>query len=130
MTEEIWVLVDYRLRQADEALESAIADREANRLGSAVNRAYYAMFYAALALLASRQTGTSKHAAVIARVSQLFIKDGPMPVRLGRIFNQAFDLRQKSDYRELFTCSPQQADELIAGANQFVTEARQILHRD
>jgi uncharacterized protein (UPF0332 family) len=43
-------------------------------LRSAVNRAYHAMFYAALALLAERQTETSRHSGVIAKFDQLFVK--------------------------------------------------------
>ena len=51
ITENIQALVAYRLEQAEESLDAAriLLDKTLNR--SAVNRAYYAMFYAVLALL-------------------------------------------------------------------------------
>jgi len=45
-------LVEYRLEQADESLKAAETLLKEGLLGSAVNRAYYAMFYSVLALLA------------------------------------------------------------------------------
>jgi len=80
---DLRAIVHYRLDQADEALQSARAELTSNRLRVAINRAYYAMFYAGLALLASRQIGTSKHSGVIAKVSELFIKPGILKGELG-----------------------------------------------
>ena len=85
------------------------------------------MFYAALALLASRQIGTSKHAGLIARVSEQFIRNCPLPSRLGRALNQAFDLRQKADYREFFEPTAEQADQIVTWAAEFMAESRRIL---
>ncbi len=50
--DQVAALVQYRLEQATTALEDARFLLEANRSPvSVVNRAYYSMFYAALALL-------------------------------------------------------------------------------
>ena len=59
--EKIQALVRYRMEQAAEALASADALFEGGFYRGTVNRAYYAMFYAVLALLALRGLGTSKH---------------------------------------------------------------------
>ena len=69
ITENIQALVAYRLEQADESLDAAriLLDRTLDR--SAVNRAYYAMFYAVLALLATRKRETSKHGGAISLFS-------------------------------------------------------------
>jgi len=48
VNDSLKTLVEYRLEQADEALEAAETLLKANLLGSAVNRAYYAMFYSVL----------------------------------------------------------------------------------
>ncbi len=42
--------------------------------GSAVNRAYYAIFYAANALLATQGITRSKHSGVIAAFRQYFVR--------------------------------------------------------
>ncbi len=119
--------MEYRLCQAEESLVSARADRQAGRLSGSINRGYYAMFYAALALLASRQITPSKHAGLIAKVSEQFIKNGPLSAYLGRALNRAFDLRQKSDYREFFTPTTEQTDQIIVWAEEFITESRRLL---
>lgn len=127
MSQDVQALVLYRLSQADEALAAARAERAAGRRRSAINRAYYAMFYASLALLTSRQVGTSKHSGVVARVSEHFIKTGLLPAEMGRALNQAFALRQKADYREFFEPTPDQVDQVLAWAAGFLAAARQLL---
>ena len=66
MTENIQALVTYRLEQADESLEAARALLDKKLIRPSVNRAYYAMFYAVLALLARGKKETSKHSGAIA----------------------------------------------------------------
>jgi uncharacterized protein (UPF0332 family) len=58
-------LIQYRLEQASETLrEGEILAREGLWHG-VINRAYYAMFYAALALTVLRSETISKHSGVI-----------------------------------------------------------------
>lgn len=60
-------LITYRLRQAQEALDDARKLAEhAGSLRSIINRAYYSMFYAVLALLLTIDAGASKHSGAIA----------------------------------------------------------------
>lgn len=61
MTEEMQALINYRLEQADEALNVAQLVFEQGNYRTVVNRAYYAMFYAILALLVPTKQQTSKH---------------------------------------------------------------------
>jgi len=56
--ENIKTLISYRLQQADESLRAASILLQDNLARPAVNRAYYAMFYAVLALLASQKRET------------------------------------------------------------------------
>jgi uncharacterized protein (UPF0332 family) len=72
-TENIRALIRSRLEQADEALGAAEILLERESLRTAVNRAYYAMFYAVLALLALRQQETSKHAGAISLFGREFV---------------------------------------------------------
>ena len=52
-------LLRYRLEQAHETLREAQILLKEDALRGTINRAYYAMFYALLALLATKQLGTS-----------------------------------------------------------------------
>lgn len=121
------VLVRYRLEQADEALKATRMLLDGNLPRVAVGRAYYAMFYAVLALLASRQQGTSKHAAVLSLFDLEFVKTGMLSPHFSQWLHEAFDLRQRADYREMFTVSPERAAEVAREAEQFVAAVKQHL---
>lgn len=87
-------LARYRIRQAAESLEEAeflLSGGKSPR--SVINRAYYAMFYAVLALLVNEPYASSKHTGVLAYFNKTFIKSGLFPEALGRSLNKAFELR-------------------------------------
>lgn len=99
-------LVQIRLQQAKESLEEAETLYHATLLRGTINRAYYAMFYAALALAIQRQETTSKHSGVIAFFDREFVKTGIFPRELSKSFHLAFQKRQGNDYSFLTTAIP------------------------
>jgi len=72
--EERNALIDYRLEQADESLESAQILLEHKKCRPSVSRSYYAMFYAVQALLIRKRLITSKHSGAIALFNREFVK--------------------------------------------------------
>jgi len=76
MTRDIAFLVERRFAQAKETLEAADELFSAGHYRDAVNCGYYSIFYAGLALLATRMLGTSKHSGVISLFGEHFIKTG------------------------------------------------------
>jgi uncharacterized protein (UPF0332 family) len=118
------ILVAYRLEQADEALQVADMLLVSGVFRTVVNRSYYAMFYAVLALFAARQEGTSKHSGVIGLFDREFVKTGLIDREFSAWLHEAFDLRQRADYREMFTVSKERAEEVSENARQFVEAAR------
>jgi len=130
VSEQTRALVRYRLEQAARAIRSAETLRDSGDLPGSVNRAYYAMFYAVLALLAGQGMGASKHAQVIALFSREFVKTGLFPVHLGRWLRAAFDLRLRADYRELFQVTPEHAQETLAHAVEFLAAVREQLQTE
>ncbi len=78
--EEIEILIKHRLEQAREALDDAKYLIDGNRSPqSIVNRSYYAMFYAALALLQNISKAPSKHSGVISLFDTEFVMKGYFP---------------------------------------------------
>jgi uncharacterized protein (UPF0332 family) len=65
---------------------------------SAVNRAYDAMFYGVLALLAARQAEPSRHSAATSQFDQLYVKPSLLPKDLSRCLHDAFVNRQAAEY--------------------------------
>ncbi len=127
MTDDLRKLIAYRLDQATETLHAARELSAAGHYRDAVNRAYYAMFYCALALLASKGLGASKHSGVLSLFNRYFIKTGEFPLEESRHLQEAFELRQSSDYREFVQITREQAEETIAKAEAFLQRARQTL---
>jgi uncharacterized protein (UPF0332 family) len=113
MTENIQALVTYRLEQADESLEAARILLGNNLIRPSVNRAYYAMFYAVLALLAQGKKETSKHSGAIALFDRDFVKQGIFKKEYSRWLHDAFDLRQRSDYAAEYHASPEDAESQV-----------------
>ena len=62
------------------------------------NRAYYAVFYAANAILASRGLQRSKHAVVLSSFRDLYIKSGEIEAPYLRDYEEAMKRRHVSDY--------------------------------
>jgi uncharacterized protein (UPF0332 family) len=124
MKEERKALVLYRLEQADESLESAQLLMDNGKYRPSVGRAYYAMFYAVLALLAKESRQTSKHSGAIAMFNRQFVKKGMFDKEFSRWLQEAFDLRQRADYREMFSVSYERTNSVLEHAYTFVNELK------
>ena len=126
--EETEVLVSYRLEQAQTALDDAKYLMEGERSSqSIINRSYYAMFYAAIALLQKIGKIPSKHAGVISLFDTEFVKKGIFQKELSKDFHKAFELRQASDYRTTKTLKREQAEQIWSKAIHFVQAIRDYL---
>lgn len=123
--DDIEQLIKYRLEQAQTALDDGkyLYDGERSTQ-SIVNRAYYAMFYATLALLQKISKIPSKHTGVISLFDTEFVLKGILPKELSKNFHKAFELRQKSDYKVVTTISQEKALETWQNAVTFVNTVR------
>lgn len=114
-------LARYRMRQAAESLDEArFLQVGAKSARSVVNRAYYAMFYAVLALLVYEEFSSSKHSGVLSYFNRRFIKGEIFDKSLGLAVNKAFELRQRVDYREQIELTQEQATEILDQSDRFV----------
>ena len=123
-------LFRYRLSQALETLADAEKMLQAHASPrSIVNRAYYAMFYAVLALLlnAEIQIKSSKHAGIISLFDKEFVRSGKMPIAFSKILHRAFDMRQEADYREFVEVSLEDAIRIINESVDFVGAVKKHL---
>ncbi len=121
-------LAQYRISQAEESLEEArflLQGMKSAR--SVINRAYYGMFYAILALLVYEPYSSSKHSGVLSYFNKRFIKEGTFPENLGRSVNKAFELRQRADYREYCALKHEQVEPIINEAQVFIQMVKEQL---
>lgn len=122
-------LVSQWLQQAEEAIEEARVLAEAGHPRGSVNRSYYAMFYSVQALLAKAGLKTSKHSGAIALFDREFVKNGIFGKELSRNLHRLFDLRQDSDYGDLFAATVNDAIEVLEHSRQFVNQVSLYLKR-
>lgn len=87
------------------------------------------MFYAILALLVYEPYSSSKHSGVISYFNRRFIKSGLFPEDLGRLLNKAFELRQRSDYREYADLTYEQVEPLVSKEHTFIRTIEEYLSR-
>ena len=98
---------------------------------SAINRAYYAVFYAANALLTTQGLSRSKHSAVIAAFRQHFIKPGLIENEYSDIYGRVMDDRHKADYEIIeSTVDPARAQTDLEDARRFVKRVEHYLKQE
>lgn len=97
------------LRASHRALEAARFNLAQGFYGTATNRAYYAIFYAASGLLWSQGISRSKHTGVLAAFRHHFVKPGLIEWEYSELYGAAMESRISSDYEITL-----QADRLLA----------------
>jgi uncharacterized protein (UPF0332 family) len=120
-------LIDYRLQRAREALDDARFNLDAGRLNAASNRLYYAMFYAAIALLVTRNLSASRHSGVIALFHSHFVKTGVFPPELAEHLGRAFEIRTDADYKDFSSPDATEVREESEGARAFVQKTEELV---
>lgn len=115
------------MRLANEDLTAAQDNLRLGHLRVAVSRAYYAMFYAATAVLGSRGLWRSKHQGLIAAFGEFFVKPGLIEPRYGRSLHETFEARLDSDYTAHPDLNEASARQLIANAESFVGRMTRLL---
>jgi uncharacterized protein (UPF0332 family) len=115
------------IRRADKALLAAKLLIEKNLLEDSVSRAYYAMFYAAQAILYTKGLKAKSHAGVKSLFGEHIVKRGIISEELGKAFSRAFDLRQKSNYEIQIQLEVKDVEKLIKEAGEFINKIKEIL---
>ena len=110
------------LQNADEMLAVAELMLKNDFYSSVCNRCYYAVFYSASALLASKRLAFGKHSAVLAAFRQHFIKTGEIDVKWSRIYERILSHRQTSDYDIHIAIEKEQAVSDLEDAREFIRE--------
>lgn len=117
----------YWLAKARDALASARDEHRAGRLGFAMNRCYYAAFYAASAVLLWKGERFVKHTGVRAALHRRLVKGGAIPAEWGSFYNQLFRDRQQGDYVEFVAFEATDVGDTIAKTESFVTLLEALL---
>ena len=114
-------LMRYRIQRASETLQEAHLMLEGGHLYGASNRIYYACFYATIALLLTKDLSSSKHSGVVALLNRHFVKEGVIPVAMGKFYSRMFDNRLESDYGDIVELDEDDIKADLETAEEFIT---------
>ncbi|NLB78060.1 MAG: HEPN domain-containing protein [Clostridiaceae bacterium] len=120
-------LSNYRLNRANENLEAAKILLGSGYYSESINRSYYAIFHCVRALLAFDEFDSTKHSGIISYFNKCYVKTNKVTKKLSVILNQAFMIRNKSDYDDFYIASKQEAQEQNAKAELFMNEIKRYI---
>lgn len=116
------------LVKAGHALHAAEILLDAGEPDFAAGRCYYAMFYAAEALLVEDGQRFRKHSAVHAAFGERFVRAGRIDAKLHRWLLDAFDKRIVADYDIEYALATEDVQEMIRQAREFIAAASGVLN--
>lgn len=93
---------------------------ESGHLHGAANRIYYACFYAVVALLLTNNLSSARHSGVMALFNRHFVKEGIVPVAMGKFYSRVFDRRLEGDYGGVGEFQEEEITADLAEAEEFV----------
>jgi len=121
--------IELYLERAREALQQAGDNLQLDYYDVAISRAYYAMFYAASALLTSQGVSRAKHSGVHSAFGQYFVKPGLIEPQYSRMLVNAFNVRLDSDYDVKPVLTRALTEDILRDAQQFVERAATYLQQ-
>ncbi len=121
------VLIKHRICRAKEAIEDARIALDNGRLFAAENRIYYAIFYIVSALALKDDFSTSKHSQLLGWFNRTYIKTGKLPEDIGKIYADAFQNRQESDYQDFINLDSTDVKRHFAEMLKFIERIENII---
>jgi len=121
------VLIKHRIERANETLSEAKTATQNGSYLLAANRIYYASFYAVSALGLKQGYSTSKHGQLLGWFNQYFIKPKLIEKNYGEFYQNAFQMRQQSDYDDFVEFAKESIDEKIKLASEFIDRISKLL---
>jgi len=115
------------MKNAYEKLEAARTLFKNEFYGDAVSRAYYAMFFAAKALLAEKDIYPRTHRGLISQFGLELVKKGEFKKELFDLLTRAQEDREEADYGLFPKLDEEEAKIIIDGAELFLEECKSIL---
>ena len=125
--ENLNAFVTYRYQRANETIKEVPYLKQQGYYNTAVNRLYYACYYAAIALLIKHGINPSTHAGVKQMIGMHFVATNRLSRESGRCFSLLFERRHSSDYDDFAYSSEEEIDELLPKAMAFIEAIGSLL---
>jgi len=120
-------LVNYRINRAKETIEEVKSISESGYYNTAVNRLYYACYYAVIALLVKNNIETQTHAGVKQMLGLHFVSTKKLEGDYSKFYSQIFNNRITGDYDDFVVFDKEMLDELIPKAEDFIYTIEKLI---
>lgn len=120
-------MIDYRMERAYSTLGEADLLYEGGYFNAAINRLYYACYYATIALLLKYGIETSTHNGVKTQLSMHFVRTGRLSLEHSTTFGLLFDKRHSSDYADFAYCDASLIEMLRPRAEAFINAIKTLI---
>lgn len=120
-------IVKYRLENAFNTLSEVESHRENGFYNTAVNRMYYACYYAARAILTAYHIEAKSHEGVRQQLGLNFVLTGKISEEQGRFYSRLFAKRTTGDYDDFINHTLEMVDELYPQTQAFVNTIAELL---
>ena len=121
-------IVQYRIENANQTLAEVETHKENGYYNTAVNRMYYACYYAASALLIAYGIETKSHDGVRQQLGKQMVLTGKLSAELGKFYSQLFAKRTSADYEDFISQTLETVENLLPTAQLFVKTVEQMVN--
>ncbi len=115
------------MQRATDTLKEAEVMRREGFYNAAINRLYYACYYAVVALLLQNDIQTQTHNGVKTMLGLHFVSTGKLPLRIGKTFSTLFEKRHSGDYDDFVYCDEDLVNDLYPQAKAFIEAIDKLL---
>lgn len=120
-------LINYRIVRATETLAEVLLLADTEHWNAAVNRLYYACYYAVSALLVKHDVSTKTHDGLRRQFGALIIQQGMLDKDQGIFYSTLFNMRQKGDYDDFVIYNQEQVEFLIPKGVAFLERIKELV---
>ncbi|PWD97736.1 HEPN domain-containing protein [Marinilabilia rubra] len=112
--------INYRIERARETILEVQTHIENEFWNTAINRMYYACFYAVSALLFKNNIEVASHSGIRNKFGEVFVKTGIINREIAKHYTDLFEKRQKGDYNDFFDYDEETVLRLFPKSQQFI----------
>lgn len=121
-------IVRYRIENANQTLAEVETHKANGYYNTAVNRMYYACYYAASALLIAYGIETKSHDGVRQQLGKQMVLTGKFSAELGKFYSQLFAKRTSADYEDFISQTLETVENFLPTAQLFVKTVEQMVN--
>ena len=120
-------LIKLRFQKAEETFAEIENLMQLGYWRTAVNRLYYACYYAVSALLIKNDIKAHTHSGVINQFGLNFVRTDVFSQEEGRLFKNLFELRQDGDYDDWIIISEDDIAPLVEPVKDFIEKIERLI---